>query len=288
MARDHERDSNLPAMICGAVCFLISGVLITVLLVFSFSYVDFYEVFSTGRYLNGPDKLFRKFNTDANYVEYPQLNIFTSDKLDTYIDIYYIYFIKPQEIGALKLEFDQNYDPRIKDVGQSALKNRATMFPTEAYFQNRTLIEEQLYDALQTALIPYHVTVPQLFLGHVIIPDTVAQKQLSSAKQFEVYDSQAQLTRRTTDQMVNAINNNATIVLQNASSLASMTVKVAQASALVTVSAAKNIGLRMLYDALNVTRGDQKARLDYVQSLLNNPATTLHVGYDTRFLASGH
>jgi hypothetical protein len=53
------------------------------------------------------------------------------------------------------------------------------------------------------------------------------------------------------------------------------------------VSSAKNSGLRMLYDALNVTRGDQKARLDYVQSLLNNPATTLHVGYETRFLASG-
>ena len=62
---------------------------------------------------------------------------------------------------------------------------------------------------------------------------------------------------------------------------------VAQASALATVSSAKNSGLRMLYDALNVTRGDQKARLDYVQSLLNNPATTLHVGYETRFLASG-
>jgi hypothetical protein len=38
------------------------------------------------------------------------------------------------------------------------------MFPTEAYFQNRTLIEDHLYDALQTALTPYHVTVPQLFL----------------------------------------------------------------------------------------------------------------------------
>ncbi len=32
---------------------------------------------------------------------------------DTYIDIYYIYFIKPEEIGALKLEFDTNYDPRV-------------------------------------------------------------------------------------------------------------------------------------------------------------------------------
>ncbi|KAK9915264.1 hypothetical protein WJX75_006854 [Coccomyxa subellipsoidea] len=274
----------------------------------SFSYIDYYElglvesrttqvvdtehVYSTGRYFNGPDNLFRKFNTDANYIEYPQLNIFTSDKLDTFIDIYYIYFIKPQEIGALKKEFDLNYDPRIRDVGQSALKNRATMFPTEAYFQNRTLIEDHLYDALQTALTPYHVTVPQLFLGHVTIPDAVATKQLSSAKQFEfnamqVFDSQAQLTRRTTDQMVNAINNNATIILQNATSMADMVVKVAQASALATVSSAKNSGLRMLYDALNVTRGDQKARLDYVQSLLNNPATTLHVGYETRFLASG-
>ncbi|CAL8468391.1 g7931 [Coccomyxa elongata] len=86
--------------------------------------------------------------------------------------------------------------------------------------------------------------------------------------------------------MVNAINNNATIILQNATSVADMTVKVAQADALATMSAAKNSGLLMLYDALNMTRGDQKARLDYVQSLLNNRATSLHVGYQTRFLAS--
>lgn len=32
---------------------------------------------------------------------------------DTFIDIYYVYFIKPQEIGALKKEFDLNYDPRV-------------------------------------------------------------------------------------------------------------------------------------------------------------------------------
>ncbi len=47
---------------------------------------------------------------------------------------------------------------------QSALKNRATAFPTEYYFKNRTFIEDELYTALQTALTPYHVTVPQLFL----------------------------------------------------------------------------------------------------------------------------
>lgn len=33
---------------------------------------------------------------------------------DTYIDIYYAYFIKPQEIGALKLEFDREYGPRVR------------------------------------------------------------------------------------------------------------------------------------------------------------------------------
>ncbi|CAL8468392.1 g7932 [Coccomyxa elongata] len=72
------------------------------------------QVYPTGRYFHGPDKVFRKFSTDANYIEYPQLNIFTSDRLDTYIDIYYAYFIKPQEIGALNLEFDREYGPILK------------------------------------------------------------------------------------------------------------------------------------------------------------------------------
>lgn len=43
--------------------------------------ICFVQVYSTSRYFIGPDNLFRKFNTDANYIEYPQLNIFTSDKL---------------------------------------------------------------------------------------------------------------------------------------------------------------------------------------------------------------
>ena len=41
---------------------------------------------------------------------------------DTYIDIYYVYFIKPEEIGALKREFDRNYDPRVCPASNAKIK----------------------------------------------------------------------------------------------------------------------------------------------------------------------
>ena len=46
----------------------------------------------------------------------------------------------------------------------AALKNAATQFTTEQYFQNRTLIEDALFKALQTRLSEMHVFVPQMFL----------------------------------------------------------------------------------------------------------------------------
>lgn len=56
----------------------------------------------------------------------------------------------------------------------------------------------------------------------------LAEHVITRSPVRQVFDSQAQLVRRTTDQMVNEINNNATIVLQNATSAADMVVKIAQ------------------------------------------------------------
>lgn len=60
----------------------------------------------------------------------------------------------------------------------------------------------------------------------------------------------------------------------------------AQAVALATVSGARNSGLELLYAALGVSSPGQKARLDFVQSLINNGNASLHVGYQTKLLTS--
>ena len=156
---------------------------------------------------------------------------------------------------------------------------------------------------------------------------------------MQVFESQAQLIRKTTDAMVNEINNNATIIAQAAYSQADLIAKNSQvnpslvnsntcmgcreafymlhqqpqlmhariiwphqcctndmsmvhahagsqAVALATVSGARNSGLELLYGALNVSSPAQKARLDFVQSLINNGNASLHVGYQTKLLTS--
>lgn len=53
---------------------------------------------------------------------------------------------------------------QIRNEGMAALKNAATYFSTQAYFQNRTVVEEALFTALQSRLGQMHVDVPQMFL----------------------------------------------------------------------------------------------------------------------------
>ena len=53
---------------------------------------------------------------------------------------------------------------QIQNEGMAAIKNAATHFSTEAYFQNRTDVEDALCAALQARLSQMHVNVPQMFL----------------------------------------------------------------------------------------------------------------------------
>ncbi len=53
---------------------------------------------------------------------------------------------------------------QIQNEGMAAIKNAATHFSTEAYFQNRTAVEDALFGALQARLSQMHVRVPQMFL----------------------------------------------------------------------------------------------------------------------------
>lgn len=55
----------------------------------------------------------------------------------------------------------------------------------------------------------------------------------------------------------------------------------------VSGSGVRGRGLKLLYDALNVTDARQKAQLDYIQSLIINPSASVHVGYQTKLLTSG-
>ena len=39
-----------------------------------------------------------------------------SDKLDTQVDIYYVYFLKLDELASLKEDYDTNYDQIVRGL----------------------------------------------------------------------------------------------------------------------------------------------------------------------------
>lgn len=87
---------------------------------------------------------------------------------DTFIDIYYIYFIKPEEIGALKIEFDTHYDPRVSsDYSSSLSKASGVVCPEDL---NLTFC--QLSDYLiqlaknDSAAFATHGQEPSVHQGH--------------------------------------------------------------------------------------------------------------------------
>lgn len=165
-------------------------------------------------------------------------------------------------------------------------------------------------------------------VGHCLhCAGTTEVQELKKVLALQIFESQAQLIRKETDGLVNAINNNATIISQNATSQANLIAKTTevicfpykhltqrlrivapvrpardqvhviprhdhepcdvQAMALALVSGARNTGLQALYRALNVTDARQKAQVDYILSLTRIQNLSMHVGYQTKLLTSG-
>ena len=294
------------ASVCAIITVVITGLLLTVILVpLSFSYVGYTDlglvkgrttgkvkvdrVYTTGRYRLGPASTFQKYRSDANIVQQNNVSIVSQDKLETDIDVTFIYFINPAHLGDLQREFNLRYQTVVESRAISALKNAAVSFTTLQYFQNRSEVHDALLAAIQDDLeANLYVTVPFLFLAGLRIPQAVADKQLQTAIQEQVnlqqlYDNQAALTRKDTDQLVNAINNNATVTVLSAAQQANSLVAQATANATRTVETARTAALKRMFTRLNVSdaaNATTKQRLDYVLTLLQSDVQ-LHLGYDT-------
>ena len=81
--------------------------------------------------------------------------------------------------------------------------------------------------------------------------------------------------------MINEINNQASEIAQNASAQATLILAKSKAQALVKVEKARNEGLSMIYDRLNITTEEQKASFNYLRALRNHQNAKFNIGYDT-------
>jgi hypothetical protein len=215
----------------------------------------------------------------------------SADKLDTFIDVEFAYFLVRDEIIALKIELDQSYDQVIKNTALAAIKNTAVNFNTADYFLNRTLIEASFFTAVTSSVRQYHAVVPFIFLSGVKIPDQVSGKQLATAIQLQnnaqqIYTSQAAVIRATTNQLVNQIENNATLLIQTATAQAAQIVQNAQTNATNTVQEARRSGLGYYYSRVNMTLPKHKASLDFITTLQQAGQAALHIGYQTKIITT--
>ena len=300
---------NNAAKGCGA-CVLISGILLTVILVpLSFSYVEYYEyglnqrkttgsvdlsrVYDAGRYSTGPDHHFIKYQADAHYEEFNELSVFSaggsneSIGLEFVIDVDLTFFLIEDEVALVHKELATNYRNIIVSRAKDAIKNEAIFVTFTEYFQARKTVESRFAEAVQARWKEepsMHCTLDQFHVGRIRIPETVAQKQLEATLQNERNDreqflQQAKIEREKTAVDVNAINLEKEKVLRTAEAEASLLRSKAKSEADKIRAEAQVNGTRILFNSADIVTQEHMTSFTYIRALRNRDDMTLDVSY---------
>lgn len=301
-----EAEEARSGVYCCGGCLGATGLLLFLILVpLSFKGVEYYEygfkvrastgkvdmskVYGPGNHFVGPDYQFKKFQSDAHIRRYDALSVFSkgtneSVGLEFKLDITYAYRLRKAELVALHNELERQYEGVVDSRARDGIKNEAVKIDFNQFFEQRLAVEETLYKALKTRLVPLHVDVIAFHLGRVEIPSEVREKQLETRVQNERNDREgfaqkAEVERATTDFEVNKILLQKEEVLRTASAEANLITLTAGADAERIEKSAQSQGLQGLYEATGLTTDKHKASFDYIRTILRHPGTTLTVGY---------
>lgn len=288
-------DNKEKLIACGCCC---ACLLLIILLPMSFSYVEYYEyglvqrlstgavdteeVYSSGRYIVGPDKHFIKYQADAHLESLENLGVFsksTSNEsigLEFSLDVDFTYFLIEDEIGDVHREQASKYPSVISSRTKEAIKNSAAKGVTfTEFFQERKKVEALFREAVQARwdTPPYlHARLDQFHLGRIRIPQTVATKQLEARVQNERNDreqffQQAQIERELTKVEVNRVNLETIKALRTAEAQSSLIRKKAFAEAQLIREQAGINGTQRLLEAVGITTQEHKTAFTYIRSL---------------------
>ena len=67
------------------------------------------EVYTSGRYMIGPDYTFKTFSADAHYEELKKIVTFSKDKVEVEITCAMQYFLRPEDLKDMHQEYDVYY-----------------------------------------------------------------------------------------------------------------------------------------------------------------------------------
>lgn len=291
------------------LCLLITGVLLLVILLpLSFSYIDYYDyglkqrkitgkvdtskVYSSGRYLVGPDARFIKYKADAHLIHLEDVAVFSDGGSDSVgltflIDVDFTYFLKKDEIGDLHRDLAKNYESVILSRTNDAIKNSATTVQFQDYFRDRRSVETQFRQAVQERWdVPpaLHATLDQFHMGRIRIPEVVAEKQLSAKIQMErnkeeEFQQAARIEREVTAVEVNRINLTKEKLLKRARAEAELITANAVAEGERIKNDAINTGTQDLLSSIGITNEDHSTAYTYIRTLQNRKNIGLKVSY---------
>lgn len=287
------------AATCGFCIFILGLLLLVILLPLSFSYIDYYEyglkqrkstgrvstdiVYTSGRYLNGPDFKFLKYQADAHLVHLDDVGVFSDGGannvgLSFRIDVDFTYKLKQDEIGLLHRDLAKTYKNVILARTNDAIKNSATSVPFDDYFKNRKGVEQQFREAVQSRWDTepsMHAELGQFHLGRIKIPETVAEKQLTAKIQVEKNKEEeflqsARLERETTAVEVNRINLERQKILRSAQAEANLIISKAFAEAEQIKNEAIINGTTTLLEEVGIDTEEHKTAFTYIRTLQNH------------------
>lgn len=309
----------------------------SLLLAFSFSYIEYYEfgfrqqkstgkidrteVYTSGRYLYGPDVTFKAFPLDAHYVTLADALIFTADKLEVAITVHFQYFIRKDELPLLHDKFDLDYRGPIESSALDAMKGSTTEYTTRNLVDNRKLLEQTIYKAVRERLggtccrpnctsyahaCPpnckaikscttedkgYFVDVKFFQLGQVIIPSSIQERfmkalTLNEESERESLVQEAKVVRKNTNAMVQQIRNTAEEIRNNGTIEASLLTAVAQANYSSVIDIARSEGLKQVFHDLGLTQQEYKNSFNYLRTLRGMPTAHFTIDFQQRIVGN--
>jgi hypothetical protein len=234
-------------IVAGIVTFIVV-LLILVLIPVSFSYierqnmgfqkstitnaVDKSKVYFSGQHFWGPGKTAVQFPTTWKLITFTEaddsaLTVFT-DVGEIQIEVAFYYRLDATLLSTLYTAFGLAYDQRVRSISQAQLRNAATLFTTADYQNNRTYVSKSMFLSLQSTLPNtafVQVDPNYFFLGRIWLPKSVLNKRQQVFANTQLlttqrYNFTASQTRLVTKANVTSINNQAYLILQNATQAA--------------------------------------------------------------------
>lgn len=278
----------------------------------STGYITTDRVYEGGRYFLGLDYDFHTYPANAQFVEFDD-SVFTSNKLEVSIHCHFQYFLRPHQLHLLHSSQGANYKNVIENDAVTAIKGAATVYSSDDFLYKRNVVKDALFSAVrqrlsgsccdenssnsnsscvlctkttdcETTECGLYVDVRYFQLQTLRFRGGMGKTYLQAIvlqieEKNEEFKRSAVVVRKETDKMVEASTNTAREIEHNSTATSTVIVNQAKAQAKALLEKARTDGLKLLYNRLNITDGEQRAAFDYLRTLRNQPHVSLNVNF---------